>query len=67
MAQILLALNFGESSALESEENSDFFHVIKNMYAQLAQNFVATNPPTLSYMEPRVKDTERVQDGCECT
>ena len=41
MAQILLALNFGESSALESPENSDFFRVIKNMYAQLAQNLIA--------------------------
>ena len=41
MAQFLLALNFGKSSALESADNSDFFHVIKNNYAQLAQNLIA--------------------------
>ena len=32
MAQIFLALNFGEMGALESAENSDFFHVRKNLY-----------------------------------
>ena len=51
MAQILLALNFGEMGALESAENSDFFHVRKNLYAQLAQNLIADQPPP-SYMEP---------------
>ena len=45
MAQILLALNFGEMGALESAENSDFFHVRKNLYAQLAQNLIADQPP----------------------
>ena len=38
MTQILLALNFWESSTFESAENSYFVHGIKNMYAQLAQN-----------------------------
>ena len=44
MAQIFLALNFGEMGALESAENSDFFHVRKNLYAQLAQNLIADQP-----------------------
>ena len=44
MAQILLAQNFGESSAFESAENSDSFDVNKNMYAQLAQNLIADPP-----------------------
>ena len=47
MAQILLALNFGEMGALESAENSDFFHVRKNLYAQLAQNLIADQAPLL--------------------
>ena len=47
MAQIFLALNFGEMGALESAENSDFFHVRKNLYAQLAQNLIADQPPLL--------------------
>ena len=51
MAQIFLALNFGESSALESAENSDFFHVMQNLYAQSAQNLTSDQPPP-SYMEP---------------
>ena len=51
MAQILLALNFGEMGALESAENSDFFHVRKNLYAQSAQNLTSDQPPP-SYMEP---------------
>ena len=46
MAQILLAQNFGESSAFESAENSDSFDVNKNMYAQLAQNLIADPPPS---------------------
>ena len=52
MAQIFLALNFGEMGALESAENSDFFHVRKNLYAQLAQNLIADQPPPPSYLEP---------------
>ena len=57
MAQILLALNFGEMAALESAENSDFFHVRKNLYAQLAQNLIADQPPPpLLYGTP-VKDS----------
>ena len=51
MAQLLPALNFGEISALESAENAEFFHVIKNMYTQLAQNLIADQPPP-SYIEP---------------
>ena len=51
MAQILPALNFGEISALESAENAEFFHVIRNMYTQLAQNLIADQPPP-SYIEP---------------
>ena len=54
MALIFLALNFEESSALESAENSDSFDVIKNMYAQLAQNLIADQPPP-SYMEPLLR------------
>jgi hypothetical protein len=45
MAQILPAQNFGEISTLESAENAEFFHVIKNMYTQLAQNLIADQPP----------------------
>ena len=51
MAQIFLALNFGEMGALESAENSDFFHVMQNLYAQSAQNLTSDQPPP-SYMEP---------------
>ncbi len=47
MAQLLPALNFGEISALESAENAEFFHVIRNMYTQLAQNLIADQPPLL--------------------
>ena len=54
MAQIFLALNFGEMGALESAENSDFFHVRKNLYAQSAQNLTSDQPPP-SYMEPLLK------------
>ena len=55
MAQIFLALNFGEMGALESAENSDFFHVRKNLYAQSAQNLTSDQPPP-SYMEPLLND-----------
>ena len=51
MAQIFLALNFGEMGAYESAENSDFFHVMQNLYAQSAQNLTSDQPPP-SYMEP---------------
>ena len=51
MAQIFLALNFGEMGAFESAENSDFFHVMQNLYAQSAQNLTSDQPPP-SYMEP---------------
>ena len=60
MAQIFLALNFGEMGALESAENSDFFHVRKNLYAQSAQNLTSDQPPP-SYMEPLLK--EALVDG----
>ena len=56
MAQIFLALNFGESSALESAENSDFFHVMQNLYAQSAQNLTSDQPPPFLYGTP-VKST----------
>ena len=61
MAQILLALNFGEMGALESAENSDFFHVRKNLYAQLAQNLIADQPPFLygtpvKFLHPSVSE-----------
>jgi hypothetical protein len=52
MAQILPALNFGEISDLESAENAEFFHVIKNMYTQLAQNLIADQPPPFLYRTP---------------
>jgi hypothetical protein len=55
MAQILPGLNFGEISASESAENADFFHIIKNMYTQLAQNLIADQPPPPSYIEPLLK------------
>ena len=45
MARILPALNFGEISALESAENSDFFLVVRIMYAQLAPNLISDQPP----------------------
>ena len=51
MAQIFLALNFGEMGAFESAENSDFFHVMQNLYAQSAQNLTSDQPPPSS-MEP---------------
>jgi len=54
MAQIFLALNFGEMGAFESAENSDFFHVMQNLYAQSAQNLTSDQPPP-SYMEPLLK------------
>ena len=47
MARILPALNFGEISALESAENSDFFLVVRIMYAQLAPNLIPDLPPFL--------------------
>ena len=45
MARILPALNFGEISALESAENSDFFLVVRIIYAQLAPNLIPDLPP----------------------
>ena len=59
MAQIFLALNFGEMGAFESAENSDFFHVMQNLYAQSAQNLTSDQPPP-SYMEPLLKPVIRI-------
>jgi hypothetical protein len=60
MAQLLPALNFGEISALESAENAEFFHVIKNMFTQLAQNLIADQPPPPSYIEPLLRPVPKV-------
>ena len=55
MAQTFTALNFKETGALKSAENSDCFHVKKNIYAQLASNLADDRtppPPHPSKVEP---------------